>query len=259
MDPPAYTTFSEFTHSPTFTPLPTYTTATQTNSQPESSSYLVNVREKSDRWLLLLLFIITFSTLFGNFGIFYFVYTFDEQYIYYIECSVPLDSTNKTNPLESCNDSKNIIGNIGTFEDVYPINFSVEFIFYVWIATAAMFPLTCIYIIKHDLGQEATSTYKFYREHIDYMIYLWTFFTFLLTLLMFMWVVSYTNKDYVCPKIEHTESYLSSDYTLLEKFPNFINITSSECEDMFDHIPRWTFLLPFINIPFILLFYSYDW
>ena len=79
------------------------------------------------------------------------------------------------------------------------------------------------------------------------------------TLVIFSSSLDSVEGSYVCPRLEDTISYLESDQDNQDEFPDYINITSDECEDLFSYFPGWLIIVFIINMSISVSLTFYTW
>ncbi len=157
--------------------------------------------------------------------------TFGEPDIWYLQCSKKIDKDhknyNESNPLDLCN---KFTDDIGTLKIEYPIR-KVKDV-----------NIGClIVIILHLFFAGAIFVRENSKKDLLAPISFWLF---LFSILLYRSSLN-VEGSYVCPRLEDTFSYLESDQDNQDEYPDYINITFDECEDLFSYIPGWilTFLL----------------
>ena len=192
----------------------------------------------------IVIFFIIMSSILGSFGLFYYSYTFEEPDIFFIECSVKIDEDNKnynkSNPLNTCHETVTQTGSEGILEKDYPIKEVKNISRVTMIGSLIFFCLIGFCIDKKK------NSYKS-------IIYSVVFLVFLATLISYIYSVPNTDSDYVCPLIETSKIFVSSDSELADKYSDFIMIDPDGCKDMFNYIPRWIFFLPVVSMVLMLV------
>ena len=192
----------------------------------------------------IIVFIIILSSILGSFGIFYYSYTFEEPKLFYIECSVTIDEDkknyNKSNPLNSCQETVTQSKNEGILQKKFPIRVVQDISRITMIGSLISFSLIGF---CNDMKKSSLKT----------IIYSVVVLVFVATVLSYLYSVDNTDSVYVCPLIETSEIFVSSDSEFADKYSDFIRIDQDDCKNMFNYIPRWIFLLPFVSLVLMLI------
>ncbi len=202
-------------------------------NQNIQSSFPSDINHVGRKYENIVIFIIIVSSILGSFGIFYYSYTFEEPMIFYIECSVKIDEDNKnynkSNPLNTCHETKGIL------EKIYPIRKVQDISRGTMIGSLIFFCLIGFCIDKK-------------KNSLKRIVYLVVFLVLFATLCTYFYSIPNTDSGYVCPLIETSEIFVSSNSESTEKYQDFIMIDWDDCKDMFNYIPRWIFILPLVSI-----------
>ena len=175
---------------------------------------------------------------------YHYTLTFEQPDIWYLKCSMDINDDhknyNESNPLDLCNELTDD-DELGTLEIKYPIKVIRDGGLGGIIALCCGFFCCIGCLLSFGNWKEIFENSK--PNGFSFWFTCFLFFSF------FPLCLSLRNVEgsFVCPKLEDTILFLENDQDNQDEYPDYINTTSDECENLFLHIPEWLIILIKIN------------